>query len=173
MAGTRGVGTRILPSFLPHPRTPAPQQDFPRRVISQRTLEFPYSLTFCFSGVHSEEARWIHAPCLKLQARGLTSDLPPCTSPLPSSLFYPSHVSLWEAADLLSIPHQQESTWGLEPRACQIVTVYTPLFSVKTFFDISLFCLQCPAPLHSSHQSIAELLALPQSNLQPLPLACA
>ena len=87
-------------------------------VISQRTLEFPYSLTFCFSGVHSEEARWIHAPCLKLQARGLTSDLPPCTSPLPSSLFYPSHVSLWEAADLLSIPHQQESTWGLEGFHC-------------------------------------------------------
>lgn len=52
-----------------------------------------------------------YVPLSELQAHGLTSDLP-LTSPLPSSLFYPSHGSLWEAADPLSIPHQQESTWG-------------------------------------------------------------
>lgn len=57
-------------------------------------------------------------PLSELQAHGLTSDLPPCTSPLPSSLFYPSHGSLWEAADPLSIPHQQESTWGLDGFHC-------------------------------------------------------
>ena len=33
-------------------------------VTSQGTLGFPYSLTFCFSGVHSEEAHWMRAPHL-------------------------------------------------------------------------------------------------------------
>lgn len=54
-------------------------------------------------------------PLSELQAHSLISDLPPCTSPLPSPLIYLSHISFWEAADPLSILHpQQEGTWGGE-----------------------------------------------------------
>ena len=69
---------------------------------------------------------WDTCPLSELQAHRLTSDLPPCTSPLPSPLIYPSHISFWEAADPLSILHlQQEGTWGRRVSTASLATCPT------------------------------------------------